>query len=246
MRCEGTKGAAKGTAMISGANRGIGLAVARALGAAGYRLSLGVRDPSALPGDLAPFTALTFAYDAGRPADARAWVASTAEVAGGIDVLVNNAGISTHLGLMEDPALDDEEAEARLDALLSVNIKAPFLVTRAALPHLCRSGRGRVITLASMSGKRVLGLNAGYQVTKHAAVALSNAARRTGWDHGVRATAICPSFVATDMALKHDELNATEITQPEDLARLVVEMVALPNTATVAELLVNWRYEAGF
>lgn len=236
----------KGIAMVSGANRGIGFAVARALARAGYRLSLGVRDPARLPGDLAAWTALAYAYDAADPAAAHNWVAATVEVAGRIDVLVNNAGIATHLGLIEDPALDEAEAEARLNALLDINVKAPFRLTRAAMPHLCRSGRGRVITLASMSGKRVLGSNAGYQVSKHAAVALSNAARRAGWDHGLRATAICPGFVATDMALEHDGLNATEITQPEDLAHLVVEMIELPNSASVAELLVNWRYEPGF
>lgn len=236
----------KRIAMISGANRGIGLAIARALAHAGYRLSVGVRDSAKLPGDLEEHTALAFAYDAAHSASASGWVAATLEAAGRIDVLVNNAGIATHLSLMEDPALSDAEAEARLDALLGINVKAPFLLTRAAMPHLCRSGRGRVITLASMSGKRVLGLNAGYQVSKHAAVGLSNAARRMGWEHGVRATAICPSFVATDMALKHDELDATEITQPGDLAHLVVEIVELPNSASVAELLVNWRYEPGF
>jgi len=230
-------------AMISGAGRGIGLAIARELAAAGYRLSLGLRDPSRLPGDLAP--ALVHAYDAADPGAARAWVAATLAATGRIDVLVNNAGIADHLALMEDPALPDEEAEAVLDRLLAINVKAPFLLTRAALPHLCAGGRGRVITLASLSGKRVLGLNAGYQVTKHAAVALSNAARRTGWDHGVRATAICPGFVATDMTVGHDTLDRTEITQPGDLARLVRDMVELPNTASVAELLVNWRYEPG-
>ena len=99
--------------------------------------------------------------------------------------------------------------------------------------------------MASLSGKRVLGLNAGYQISKHAALALSHAARRAGWDNGIRATAVCPGFVATDMARNRPELDAAEITQPEDLAQLVVDVLKLPNTASAAELLVNWRYEAG-
>ncbi len=233
-------------AMISGANRGIGLAIARELAAAGYRLSLGVRDPRRLPKDLAHFTDLSFAYDAADPGAGRAWVEATMAISGRIDVLVNNAGIAEHLALMEDPPLPDCEAEATLDRLLAINVKAPFLLTRAAMPHLCASGAGRIVTVSSMSGKRVLGLNAGYQVAKHAAVALSNAARRTGWEHGVRGTAVCPAYVATDMTAKHDQLDREEITQPEDLAKLVAHVIQLPNSAAVAELLVNWRYEPGY
>ncbi len=231
-------------AMVTGANRGIGAAIAAELGARGYRLSLGLRDPAALPDALGALDPLVIRYDAARPEDARAYVAATEDAFGRIDVLVNNAGISGPLELMPDPEQTDAEMETALDALLAVNVKAPFRLTRAALPSLCRGGRGRVITLASLSGKRVLGLNAGYQMSKHAVLALSHAARLAGWDRGVRACAICPGFVATDMTL-HRDLPREEITQPADLARLVAEVVALPNSASVSELAVNWRYEPG-
>lgn len=231
-------------AMITGANRGIGAAIARALAGQGYRLSLGLRDPGSLPADLAACDPLVTAYDAERADAARAFTEATEKHFGRIDALVNNAGTGGPLELMPDPPQPDDEMEEMLERLLAVNVKAPFRLTRAALPALCRSGRGRVIVLASLSGKRVLGLNAGYQMTKHAAVALSHAARRAGWDSGVRACAICPGFVATDMTLRHD-LPRHEITRPEDLARLVADIVMLPNTASVSELAVNWRYEPG-
>ncbi|TFF27204.1 SDR family NAD(P)-dependent oxidoreductase [Jiella endophytica] len=232
-------------AMITGGNRGIGLAIARELAGRGYRLSLGLRDPSTLPEDLQAVGPIITAYDASDATAARRFVEATLEAAGRFDVLVNNAGIARDLKLMPEPPQDDAEMEEALDALLEVNVKAPFRLTRAALPALCRAGSGRVITLASLSGKRVLGLGAGYQMTKHAAVALSHAARRAGWDQGVRACAVCPGFVATDMTSHHDDLPRHEITQPEDLARLVAEVVMLPNSASVAELHVNWRYEPG-
>lgn len=232
-------------AMITGGNRGIGLAIARELAGRGYRLSLGLRDPASLPEELKAGDPIVTPYDAADAGGARRFVEATLAAAGRIDVLVNNAGISRDLKLMPEPPEDDEEMEDALEALLAINVKAPFRLTRAALPALCRSGRGRVITLASLSGKRVLGLGAGYQMTKHAAVALSHAARRAGWDQGVRACAVCPGFVATEMTRHHDELPRHEITQPEDLARLVAEVVALPNTASVSELHVNWRYEPG-
>jgi NAD(P)-dependent dehydrogenase (short-subunit alcohol dehydrogenase family) len=231
-------------AMITGANRGIGAAIALALAERGYRLALGLRDPSKLPASLAEHDPLVVQYDAAVPEDARAFVEATETEFGRIDALVNNAGIGGPLELMPEPAQDDDEMEAMLDTLLSVNVKAPFRLTRAALPALCRTGAGRVIVLASLSGQRVLGLNAGYQMTKHAAIALSHAARRAGWDQGVRACAVCPGFVATDLTLRHD-LPQHEITQPEDLARLVAEVVTLPNSASVSELNVNWRYEPG-
>lgn len=231
-------------AMITGANRGIGAAIAKELAARGCRLALGLRDPSSLPDALAAHDPLVVHYDAAKVEAARAFTDATEQAFGRIDVLVNNAGIGGPLELMPEEPQSDDDMEEVLDALVSVNIKAPFRLTRAALPALCRSGQGRVVVLASLSGKRVLGLNAGYQMTKHAAVALSHAARRAGWDHGVRACAICPSFVATDMTLRHD-LPRHEITQPEDLARLVAEVVTLPNSASVSELVVNWRYEPG-
>lgn len=231
-------------AMLTGASRGIGAAIAKALADCGYRLALGLRDPSTLPTALAAFDPLVVRYEAERATDARAFVEEVETKFGRIDVLVNSAGIGGPLELMPDKAQSDEAMEQALEALVSINVKAPFRLTRAALPALCRGGRGRVIVLASLSGKRVLGLNAGYQMTKHAALALSHAARRAGWDSGVRACAVCPGFVATDMTLHHD-LPRHEITRPQDLAHLVAEVVALPNSASVAELLVNWRYEPG-
>jgi NAD(P)-dependent dehydrogenase (short-subunit alcohol dehydrogenase family) len=230
--------------MISGGNRGIGAAIAQALHAHGYRVALGLRRPGSLPPELAALDPLVVPYDAADTGAARTFVTAVENRFGRIDALINNAGTGEPLELMPETPQPDDEMEEVLDHLLNINVKAPFRLTRAALPALCRSGRGRVIVLASLSGKRVLGLNAGYQMTKHAAVALSHAARRAGWDKGVRACAICPGFTATDMTLRHD-LPREEITQPEDLGRLVAEIVTLPNSASVSELAVNWRYEPG-
>jgi NAD(P)-dependent dehydrogenase (short-subunit alcohol dehydrogenase family) len=220
-------------ALISGANRGIGAAIAQRLAASGWRLALGLRQPAAVAGS----DGITVhRYDAlDRDAGAR-WVAEAMAAHGRIDALVNNAGIAPHVGL-------EEGDEADLDDLFDINVKAPFRVIRAALPHLKASGRGRVINLASLSGKRVLGLNAGYQMSKHAVVALTHAVRRVGWPHGIRATALCPGYVDTDLIAGKQDLPADELIQPEDLARMVELLLDLPNSASVAELLVNGRYE---
>jgi len=224
-------------ALISGANRGIGAAIAQRLAAAGWRLALGVRQPAAVAGRESNADAITIhRYEAlDRDAGAR-WVAEAVAAHGRIDALINNAGIAPHVGL-------EDGDEADLDALFDINVKAPFRLIRAALPHLKASGRGRVINVASLSGKRVLGLNAGYQMSKHAVVALTHAVRRVGWPHGIRATALCPGYVDTDLIAGKQDLPADELIQPEDLARMVELLLDLPNSASVAELLVNGRYE---
>jgi len=195
-----------------------------------------LRHPENVPPDLVGPNTLAHTYDATDRGAERRWVDATIARFGRIDVLVNNAGISTFVGL-EDGADDD------LDRMFEVNVKAPFRLIRAALPHLKVSGEGRVVNLASLSGKRVMGLNAGYQMSKHAVVALTHAVRRIGWDHGIRATAVCPGFVNTDMTAHVGELAPEQMTQPEDLARLIGSAITLPNNAAIAELLVNCRYE---
>jgi NAD(P)-dependent dehydrogenase (short-subunit alcohol dehydrogenase family) len=221
-------------ALISGANRGIGAAIARRLAAAGWRLALGVRRPDAVEAGAA---CTVHRYDAlDRDAGAR-WVAEAVAAHGRIDALINNAGVAPFVGL-------EDGDEAALDDLFDINVKAPFRVIRAALPHLKASGQGRVINLASLSGKRVLGLNAGYQMSKHAVVALTHAVRRIGWAHGIRATALCPGYVDTDLIVGKTDLPTDELIQPDDLARLVELLLDLPNSASIAELMVNGRYES--
>jgi NADP-dependent 3-hydroxy acid dehydrogenase YdfG len=228
--------------MVSGANRGIGLAVARTLHAKGYRLSLGARDMAKLDaatGDLGDERVVRHAFDARDKASCAAWVRATAERFGRIDGLVNNAGIAL------DVAIEDED-ESAYDAMWEVNVKGPLRLIRLALPHLRRAGTGRIVNVASLSGKRVKNDQAGYAMSKFAVMALTHAVRRAGWDDGVRATAICPSFVDTDMTHWVKDFPREAMIQPADLAELVATALALPNNAVIAELLVNCRLEEMF
>ena len=223
--------------MLSGANRGMGAAIATRLAADGYRLSLGARRLDALAQvapDIGPDRVLLNYHEATDFDSARDWVQATVDHFGGIDVLVNNAGIVDRTGL-------ESVEEAVLDEMWAVNVKGPLRLIRQALPHLRRSGSGRVVNMASLSAKRVKGdLIVGYSMTKYALLALSHAIRQIGWDDGVRVTAICPGPVATDMMDPDDDT----ITQPEDVADLVATVIALPNTASVSELLIGCRLEA--
>jgi NAD(P)-dependent dehydrogenase (short-subunit alcohol dehydrogenase family) len=225
--------------LVSGANRGIGFAIAKTLYAKGYTVSLGVRDPQALQGAIAHWNDLrvhTAHYEATQRHTHEAWVESVVERFGRLDGLVNNAGIFSTRTIRD---IDEKE----LDTLFAVNCKAPLNMIRQALPHLEASGSGRIVNVASLSGKRVKNDNIAYNMSKFAVVALTHAVRRLGWEKGVRATALCPSFVRTDMTAGATQIAAELMTNPVDLAELVATVVALPNTASIAELLVNCQLE---
>src|SRR5260370_9014923 len=228
--------------MLSGANRGIGVAVASSLQDKGDRRSLGGRDAGKLAaavGDLDKARTITVPFDARDRASCAAWVERTAGHFGRIDGLVNNAGISLKVGIEDD----DEDA---YDAMWEVNVKGPLRLIRLALPYLRKSGTGRVVNVASLSGKRVKNANAGYAMSKFAVIALTHSVRQLGWDDGVRATAVCPSLLDTDMPAHVTALPRAASIPPADLAELVATALALPNNAVVAELLVNCRLEDMF
>lgn len=222
--------------MISGAGRGIGRALAERLAADGYRLSLGMRDP-ARP---VPDGALACRFDALDRETAGDWVARTVERFGRIDALVNNAGI------LRPFDLETTGDEAVLDEMWAVNVKAPLRLIRSALPHLSAAGHGRIVNLASTDGKRYReGVSVAYAMTKHAVMALTAAARAAAWDQGVRATALCPGAVDTDLlagipgATPPDQRLA-----PETIADAVAFLLSLPDMASVPDLVLNTRRES--
>lgn len=224
--------------LLSGANRGIGLAITEELASHGYRLSLGARDPEKLRMHFGPESdRFHYAhFDAYEPASSEAWVAAAVEKFGRIDALVNNAGLGERVSLMDD----NDEA---LDRLWAVNVKAPLRMTRLCMPHLEASGAGRIVNVSSMSGKRVRNAFVGYNMTKFAVMGLTHTTRHVAWDKGIRVTAICPSFVRTEMSSYTSKVKPEEMIQPETMAALVRTAIELPNNAAMAEMLVNCRLE---
>ncbi|MBT6118106.1 MAG: SDR family NAD(P)-dependent oxidoreductase [Rhodospirillaceae bacterium] len=226
-------------AMISGANRGIGLAIARRLYEDGYNLSLGARDTDALAAATARMEdrrVLRHAFDATRREDAARWAEATAAQFGRIDIVINNAGIS---GRFAFDALDEDV----LDNMWEVNVKAPYRVISAALPHLRACGEGRIVNVVSLAGMRQLTSSAAYTISKFAAMGLTHSARHYLFEDGIRVTALCPGDTDTDMTV-HSPRPNEEKTQPEDLAEIVSHVIALPNTASIATVPVNCIAEA--
>ena len=225
--------------MISGANRGIGAALARRFHADGWLGSLGARDLDQLQSSVqewADDNVSCHHYDAFNPSTDQAWIASTVATHGRIDGLVNNAGI----GHMED--LQDLSEEL-LDEMWAVNVKGPLRLIQATLPLLAASGEGRIVNVVSLSGKRVKGTFApGYAISKHAMRALHHAVRHAAFEDGIRVTAICPGYVETDMTSAFG-VDPGIMIQAADLAETDATIVRLPNTATVAEILMTCEPE---
>jgi len=226
--------------MISGANRGIGLAIATQLSSTGYTLSLGCRDPSSFDETQFPGNTLLHHYDASEADSSNTWAKATVEKFARIDAIVLNAGVML-------PASLTDGKEEDLDHMWDVNFKGPLRLVRSTLDALKQSGHGRVIIIVSLSGKRMMGSgNLGYSASKFAALSLSHAVRHEGWDEGVRATAICPGLVDTDMVSHVDAPQGEFKITPEAIAATTSYALSLPNSAAVAEILVNSRLEAIF
>ena len=227
-------------ALVSGGGRGLGAEIVQRLLRDGWSVSVGMRQPLDAP-SFSPADRVQIArFDADAPDTAAAWVAEAAARFGAVDALINNAGILR----MVDFARGDE---ADLDAMWSVNVKAPFRLIKAALPHLRATGHGRVINIASTDGKRYRDATTslGYVMTKHALVAMTHAARFAGWDDGVRATAICPGAIDTEMIAGLPGVTPVSgRLKPQTVADIVAFLLTLPNEASVPELVANTRLES--
>jgi NAD(P)-dependent dehydrogenase (short-subunit alcohol dehydrogenase family) len=226
--------------VVSGSDGGIGSAIVSELIEHGYRLSLGSMDTALLVEKFGPETPdrIYQTFDAFDHATAGTWIDRTIEAFGQIDGLVNAIGIGTRVAITDD----NEEG---LDKLWEVNVKTPLRLTRLCLPELEKTGKGRVVNLVSLGGKRIRNVPVGYGMTKFAAMGLTHATRTYGWDKGIRATAICPGWVRTDMGLSSPtrKIEPEEMIDPATIAQLVRTAIELPNNAAIAEMIVNCEFE---
>jgi NAD(P)-dependent dehydrogenase (short-subunit alcohol dehydrogenase family) len=229
--------------MVSGGARGLGAAIVQRCLADGHKVSVGARRPDAVSEafpDVASDRLTAHHFDADVPETAEAWVAATVTSLGSPDALVNNAGILK----MVDFTRGDE---ADLDDLWRVNVKGPFRLIRAALPHLKAAGRGRVINIASTDAKRYRDatVSLGYVMTKNALLAMTHAVRFAGWEDGLRATAICPGAIDTEMIAGIPGVTPkAERLQPDTVAEIVSLLLHPPNQASAPEIVANTRLES--
>lgn len=218
-------------ALVTGASKGIGEAMSRALAAAGAHVVVTSRRQESVEAVAASIResggqATGRALHMGRLDELAEAVGQIADEAGGLHVLVNNAAANPVYGPVEDT---DEGA---YDKIMDVNVKGPFLLAQAALPHLKKDG-GSIINVSSIGGRKPetgLGI---YSVSKAALLSLTEVMGKEWGRHGVRANAICPGLIQTKFseALWADDktrerftrhLPAGRVGQPEDLEGLTV------------------------
>ena len=218
------------SALITGGSSGIGLAIARALREDGYELTLVARRPEPLEEAAAQLGALAVAANLGDADECVRVVAAHAERYGGMDVLVNSAGIGVGGTFAEQ---DTKKIALQLD----VNLRATLVITRESLQHL-RVSRGQVITLASIAGTIPTPGLAVYGATKAALIAWTTSLNREEAEHGIRATAISPGFVATRMT-EWTGLPDEEQISPDDIVALVRTVLSLSPMARVPNIVVE-------
>jgi 3-hydroxybutyrate dehydrogenase len=179
-------------ALVTGGARGIGLAVARRLAAAGARLVVTARDREVAARVGAELGGHGLGCDLGQRGDADRMLGELAAI-GRVDILVNNAGIAESAPL-------DRTDDAMWDRIMELDAAAPFRLIRALAPAMVAAGWGRVVNIASNAGISGYGYTAAYCAAKHAMVGYTRALAIDLGRTGVTINAVCPGWVDTEMA----------------------------------------------
>ena len=218
------------SALVTGGSSGIGLAIARMLHEEGYGLTLASRTAEKVQAAAAELDALAVAANVGVEEDCIRVVAEHRTRDGGLDVLVNSAGLGIG-GTVE--SLQTKH----IDLQLGVNLRGLLLVTREALP-LLKESRGWIVNLASIAGTTPTPGLTVYGATKAAVVALTRSQNEELDGAGVRAIALCPGFVDTPMA-EWSGVAPDEMIRPEDCAEVVRMCLRLSPHARIPQVVVE-------
>ena len=216
------------TALITGASRGIGAAIATSLAGAGVRLGLASRSGD----DLGIAGSVARSCDVRDPASLADIVAATVDRFGGLDILIVNAGVGAYGPILDLPA-------DQLEEMIDVNVKGAIYSVRAALPHLVKSGAADLVTIASEAGRRGLPNEAVYCASKFGQVGFTRALDHELREHGIRCTNVCPGGVATDFALDEGRGRTPDalpgMMTAEDVADVVMFVLTRPRSHRILE-----------
>lgn len=213
------------TALVTGAARGIGLATTKLFLEEGWQVAMIDRDGPALTEAAASLgNVQTIICDVSIPAQVTPMIAETLQVFGGIDALVNNAGVAD-FGPIEETTFE------RWRTVMETNLDGPFLVTQAAIPAL-KASRGAIVNIASISGLRASTLRVAYGTSKAGLIQLTLQQAAELGAYGIRANAVAPGPVKTKLAMAvhsqdiidayHDALPLNRYGTEREIAEAIV------------------------
>ena len=205
------------TAVITGASGGIGSALSRKLAGYGMNLMLAGRrqemlEKTAREAAAQGGTAKTFACDLNTPGAIDSLLSSAFEAFGGIDVLINNAGLAQHSAL-------EQVTEEEYDRIMTTNVRIPYFLCQKALPYLRRSDCATIINICSVVAHKGYPMQSVYAASKHALLGMSKSLANEVFKENIRVHVISPGGVYTDMiALARPDLSPEGMILPEDIA----------------------------
>jgi NADP-dependent 3-hydroxy acid dehydrogenase YdfG len=218
-------------AIVTGASRGIGAAVARMLADQGVKLGLASRSGD----DLDISGAVARPTDVRDRAQVAALVDAVVERHGGLDIVVANAGVGAY-----GPFVDLDPAH--VDEMMDVNAKGVITTAAATVPHLITRGGGDFVSVASEAGRRGLPFEAVYCASKFAQVGFTRALDHELRPHGIRCTSVCPGGVATDFAMEEGRGRTPEMPElagmmsADDVAEAVLFVLTRPRNHRILEV----------
>ncbi|MEI4832202.1 3-ketoacyl-ACP reductase [Bacillus sp. FJAT-53711] len=214
-------------ALITGAGRGIGRAVAIALAKEGVNVGLLARSEENLRAvakevEAEGVKAVIATADVSSYSEVTAAIETLKNGLGSIDILINNAGISKFGNFLE---LDVAEWEK----IIQVNLMGVYYVTRAALPEMIEQQSGDIINISSTAGQKGAPVTSAYSASKFGVLGLTESLAMEVRKHNIRVTALTPSTVATDMAVELGltDGNPDRVMQAEDIAEFIVAQLKL-------------------
>ena len=198
-------------ALVTGAARGIGSAIAERLATAGATVAIADIDPATAGSST---ISLVLKADISSSEDVTRMVNTVLERLGQIDILVNNAGVVGP----EAPVRDLGEAD--WDRVLNTNLKGVFLCSRAVIGHMVERSRGAIVSIASISGKEGNANMAAYSVSKAGVICFTKTLAKEVLDHNIRVNCVAPALIETEMTLSLDPERAAFLTSKIPMGRL--------------------------